>query len=362
MPFAANLVLVSVLAVVITAVTGGLLWWSLGRPALPTGAVLTPRDVLDLSRLSLAVTAGTGGIVALVVAYRRQRFHELESQRENIKLCNERFGRAADQLGSDRPAVRLAGIHALAGLADDWPAGRQTCIDVLCAYLRMPYPGGDQRPDADGPGDAVDLADTRQDAEERQIRQSVIGLVGAHLRADAPVSWQGLDFDLTGAILDGGDLSGAQFTGGRVSFQDVTFVGSKFTFQDARFCGGKVLFDGVRFAGGAVSFGGALFCGAQVYFSGAHFDGSAVSFVGARFNSGKVHLNARFHRGNVTFALAEFRGAEVTFEGARFSGATIDLATLRAYDVPPRFDDWGRGTPDGLLLPPSPQLSRGATT
>ena len=360
MPFAASLFLMSVLAVVITAVTGGLLWWSLGRPALPTAAALTPRDVLDLSKLSLAVTAGTGGIVALVVAYRRQRFHELESQREHIKLCNERFGRAADQLGSDRPAVRLAGIHAFSGLADDWPAGRQTCVDVLCAYLRMPYPGNNQRSNADD-GGAMDPADAREDAEERQIRQSVIRLVGSHLRADAPISWQGLDFDLTGAVLDGGDLSGAQFTSGRVSFQDATFVGSKFTFQDARFSGGKVLFDSVHLVAGEISFGGAQFCGAQVYFSGAHFDGSAVSFVGARLTGGKVHLNAGFHRGSVTFALAEFRGTEVTFEGARFSGATVDLATPRAYDLPPRFDNWGKGIPDGLLLPPSQQLSRDAT-
>src|SRR5437762_5625162 len=45
-------------------------------------------------------------------------------RREQTKLFNERFGRAADQLGSDNPAVRLAGVYALAGLADDWPAGR----------------------------------------------------------------------------------------------------------------------------------------------------------------------------------------------------------------------------------------------
>ena len=34
----------------------------------------------------------------------------------------------------------------MAGLADDWPDHRQMCVDVLCAYLRMPYepePGDD---------------------------------------------------------------------------------------------------------------------------------------------------------------------------------------------------------------------------
>ena len=27
----------------------------------------------------------------------------------------------------------------MAGLADDWGQNRQTCVEVLCGYLRMPY-------------------------------------------------------------------------------------------------------------------------------------------------------------------------------------------------------------------------------
>src|ERR1039457_1109126 len=66
---------------------------------------------------------------------------------QRTRTWNERFATAADQLGSDKPAaVRLAGVYAMGGLADDWAANRQTCVDVLCAYLRMPYepdPGRD---------------------------------------------------------------------------------------------------------------------------------------------------------------------------------------------------------------------------
>jgi hypothetical protein len=66
---------------------------------------------------------------------------------QRTRTWNERFATAANQLGSDKPAaVRLAGVYAMAGLADDWEANRQTCINVLCAYLRMPYepdPGKD---------------------------------------------------------------------------------------------------------------------------------------------------------------------------------------------------------------------------
>jgi hypothetical protein len=46
---------------------------------------------------------------------------------QRTRTLNERFATAAGQLGSDKPpAVRLAGVYAMAGLADDWPENRQT--------------------------------------------------------------------------------------------------------------------------------------------------------------------------------------------------------------------------------------------
>ena len=84
---------------------------------------------------------------------------------------NERFATAADRLGSDKPpAVRLAGVYAMAGLADDWEENRQTCVDVLCGYLRMPY---DPDP-GEGKFRLVFLAD-------REVRHTVIRVITAHL-------------------------------------------------------------------------------------------------------------------------------------------------------------------------------------
>ncbi len=81
---------------------------------------------------------------------RKQLDRTLAEQR--TRTLNERFATAAEQLGSDKPAVRLAGVYAMAGLADDWEENRQTCVDVLCAYLRMPYEP-DPGPDAPEPND-----------------------------------------------------------------------------------------------------------------------------------------------------------------------------------------------------------------
>ncbi|WP_201732362.1 hypothetical protein [Acidithrix sp. C25] len=39
----------------------------------------------------------------------------------------------------EKAAVRLAGVTAMARLAHDWGTQRQMCVDVLCAYLLMPF-------------------------------------------------------------------------------------------------------------------------------------------------------------------------------------------------------------------------------
>src|ERR1700753_1143513 len=43
---------------------------------------------------------------------------------QRTRTLNERFATAAEQLGGDKPAVRLAGVYAMAGLADDWAENR----------------------------------------------------------------------------------------------------------------------------------------------------------------------------------------------------------------------------------------------
>ena len=93
-----------------------------------------PAAKIDVYKTALAGVAGIGGAVALVVAYRRQR--DAEQSR-----FVERFGAAAAQLGDQDVAVRIAGVYAMAGVADECSdlSRRQQCIDVLCGYLRLPY-------------------------------------------------------------------------------------------------------------------------------------------------------------------------------------------------------------------------------
>ena len=88
----------------------------------------------------------------------------------------------------------------------------------------------------------------------REVRHTLIRVITAHLKNDAAVSWQGLNFDFTGAVFDGGDFAGAVFSGGQVSFKDAVFSGGQVDFASSMFRGSEVGFAGAEFSGGEVDF------------------------------------------------------------------------------------------------------------
>jgi hypothetical protein len=295
---------------------------------------------------------------------REQLGRTLSEQREQLdstlaeqrtRTLNERFATAAGQLGDDKPpAVRLAGVYAMAGLADDREENRQTCVDVLCGYLRMPY---EPDPGQDAPG-----PERLEFRASREVRHTVIRVIAAHLRKDAAVSWQGLDFDFAGVVFDGGSFHRAEFSGGTVDFYDATFSGGTVYFGEATFSGGAVTFHGAAFSGGTVDFHGATFSGGTVTFGEATFSGGAVTFGEATFSGGTVDFgDAWFSGGTVTFGGATFSGDRVTFHGAAFSGGTVtfggawfsggavDFTAPRDWSHPPVFD-WTDTPPPGVKL------------
>jgi uncharacterized protein YjbI with pentapeptide repeats len=318
---------------------------------------------------------------------REQLDRTLAEQR--TRTLNERFATAADQLGSDKPAVRLAGVYAMAGLADDWEENRQTCVDVLCAYLRMPY-----EPD---PGQDAPEPQRLAFQAIREVRHTVIRVITAHLKKDAAVSWQGLNFDFTGVVFDGGDFNYAQFSGGTVNFDDAQFSSGTVNFDRAKFSGGLVYFslaqfsggkvdfslaqfsdgevdfslaqfsDGTvyfnyaQFSGGTVNFGRAQFSGGTVSFDGAQFSGGTVNFggtinFGTEFSDGAVFDGAKFSGGTVSFGGASFSGGTVNFVGAgrlspaQFSGGEVDFSHPIGWSYPPEFP-WTDTPPSGVKLP-----------
>lgn len=309
-------------------------WWN------PGSHNLTADDWFSVARSVATLFGVVGALVLAALAYRRQTTsedqHDLDRERrrdERAVDLRTRFGTATEQLGNDSAAVRLAGIYALAQVADDWAAEDPTasngqvqqCIDVLCAYYRLPVePDSDRAKNGDG-----------------EVRATVIRVITAHLQnPDTETTWCGRDLDFTGAVFDRNvSFIGANFTGGRVNFYRTIFA-SEVDFSKSSFSGAKVSFYNATFPkGGGAYFYDATFSDGEVMFVGVLFTGANVSFA-----------NATFTGGSVKFFATHFHARGVNFKGAHFlSGCTVDFSGPLSWSNPPAMG-WqsGDSTPDGV--------------
>jgi hypothetical protein len=322
---------------------------------------------LDAVRTGLAAGAGAGAAVGLMLAFRRQHHQEIATILTDLDATERRitelYTKAVEQLGSDKAPVRLGGLYALERLAQGNPAQRATIVNVICAYLRMPFPldapcnsptpvaaENSVEPGAETATATTATGDAWQ--QERQVRLTAQRILSDHLRepdtdqqpADLAQArfWPGIRLDLTGATLINfsladGVVTDAQFDGatfnGITTFTRTVFDGAV-GFTEATF-NGDTWFDEAAFSG-ETQFGEATF-NSGVRFRRATFNSTAwfakttlngvASFHEATFNSGAMFAQATF-RGSAGFDQAAFWGAaafgEATFRGsAAFRGATF---------------------------------------
>ncbi|GAA3037919.1 hypothetical protein Aglo01_01870 [Actinokineospora globicatena] len=342
---------------------------------------------LELVRIGTTVLLGAGGLFGLYIAWRRQRSAEIalqqkqqdqadvarayELQRETFEInrlhqervaaateahqervakatetdstarqITELYTKAVEQLGSDKAPVRLGGLYALERLAQDHAKQRQTIVNVLCAYLRMPYtlPGTPPTDDAD-----TALLTTHQHrTQEREVRLTAQRILTHHLHIDDTATfWHNIDLDLTGALLIDLDLAdctirtarfdNATFTGtarfNRTTFtSDASFTEATFT-TNARFhrtaFSGTARFTEATFTGTA-GFTEATFTGGT-WFNRTTF--SDTSFAEATFISDAWFHQATF-AGEARFTRATFT-SDAGFNQATFTSAAVfDKATF----------------------------------
>ncbi|MFJ1958440.1 pentapeptide repeat-containing protein [Streptomyces microflavus] len=298
-----------------------------------------PVGVQDVIKTTVTVLTLIGAVLAALYAYRKQLLDEGTSHRADSTQLTERYTKAAEQLGHEQAAVRLAGVYAMARLADDWPEQRQVCVDVLCAYLRMPY--------------ETDTTTPAFRHGEREVRLTIIRTIRNHLQnPTTDTTWCGLNLDFTGATFDGGDFTGSFFSGGEVDFGGSTFSGGDTYFRHAIFSGGQIYFNGTTFSGGRIYFNDATFSGGRVYFFRSTFSGGQVNFGESIFSDGEVDFgrvkfaggqvyfnrskfaggkvfftSSEYDSGVVSFVRSTFSGGEVLFSGSTFSGAKIDFSS-----------------------------------
>lgn len=201
-------------------------WWLLRVAATPDGRV-------NAIRGALTAGAAAGAGMGLVLAFLRQRYHEIDATEQRI---TGRYTAAIDQLGSDKLEVRIGGIYALGRIARDSPADQATVRDVLSALVRE-HTGrtdGGLRPRGtrvaadvqaslsvlgraemmNSPDARLDLSHSSlEDADLAGARLHGVKLFGARLH-DADLSGADLrEADLTGTTLLGTNFTGADLTG-----------------------------------------------------------------------------------------------------------------------------------------------------
>lgn len=308
------------IAVIVGCLTSVTLLMLLGWPSLPKSSSFTTPETLDLLKIALSVVAGFGGVVILSVNHRKQlfaekahRLAEKQDVREGGKLQNERFVAAAEQMAHESPHVRLAGVYSLTGLADDWDAGRQKCVEVLISYLRLVEPEG-----------------RASSAGEDEVVRTILRTFRERLLRGAYSRWRELDFDFTGISFSNADFSGLHFKGSAI-FDGATFSGDETSFAETWF-------------EGILSCHGTTFAAERTDFRRVWFDGPA-EFVGATFGDLFDLRGAWVDMGTVDFYRCRFEGAvngadlevdpgAVQFERCLFSGTFVNL-------------DWARVGPYG---------------
>jgi uncharacterized protein YjbI with pentapeptide repeats len=305
---------------------------------------------LDAIRTGLAAGAGAGAAVGLMLAFRRQHHQEiatdLTDRDATERRITELYTKAVEQLGNDKAPVRLGGLYALERLAQDNSAHRQTIIDVICAYLRMPFsvtglasnPEPETTEDLGEHGTQPETAtdrngDTwRQELQERQVRLTAQRILAEHLRDDrnadhrcvgqpGPRFWPGIRLDLTGATLI--HLSFHRVVATDVRFDEATFIGTA-QFYEATFTG-FASFHGATFDGEAAfsraAFGGRADFRSSTFAEKAWFSQATFGYD-VEFNDATFCRDATFY-GTIFDGIAEFQ--PVIFHGdATFHGTTFD--------------------------------------
>ena len=306
--------------------------------------------------------------------------------------------KALELLGNALAITRLGGVRVLVQLADEWladasipaPVGReqaQMIVDMLCAYVRLPFPLARNCPQvpASTPERSSDTGMARQhridEAEylaEVQVRSRILAEIRGRVRQPQPLEdaaaggeatpgpWSGFDFDFSGTeFFDTVDFSGCCWDG-RLTFAGSTFYGAAsfsnsvyrgqagVSFEECTYRAGTCPeatapvgadFSG-SYYGGFVSFAGstyeadACFSG-SVYCAGA--DAQDCTYMADSMFSGCTHYgpvtrtgiyNGRVKAAGSTFYSSVSFGGEVAgcadFSGCAYYGPAYFRGTFRA--------------------------------
>ena len=254
------------------------------------------------SDLRLAILYTTGGMIAalgLLETYRKNTNDRtkanadinaaLENQKHQTKVLEEqirqfdknafkerkaerreRYTKAVEQLGDEKPSIRLGGVYTLVGLVDEWLEEEsiekyedrlkegQVIINNLCAYIRSPFTLATRynELDKDNPTSDGVYKDNRQEVytdkaefkAEADVRLGIIKEIHNRLQGpeiNTPGAWSDFEYDFSGSIFFYPvDLTNSYYTksvnfSGSHYYKKVDFSGSTYekdaTFSNSNF-------------------------------------------------------------------------------------------------------------------------------
>ena len=260
-------------------------------------------DPLDRIKVTLTALGGVGAVGYLVIKYRERSALERGE-------ADEKLVRSVQQLGDPSPQVRIAGVYALADVADTYEGPyHQRVVDILCGYLRtdrlLKNSNGETRYASNKDGSPnYDLPLS----SDGPVESAILSIIANHLRSPCA------DSDNK----DGDSATSGPWSSYRIDLHNTTLT-EQVNFADCHFKQldlrrAKLLdlaiFSRSHFIGSA-SFEYSTFK-QPARFDRTHFE-STSSFHGANFER-DTHFN------DVKFDLASYFN-EVTFAGtSKFCG------------------------------------------
>ena len=326
----------------------------------------------ELLSSTFTAVGGIGAVGYLVIKYREQASAEREEVRQNEGEADKQLTAAIKQLGSKSPQVRIAGVYALADVADTYGSEKyrvdynKRVVEILCGYLRTERhikikktTDSDMTTHSSGASNSTSINNKTEipkeeldnsfkegitTAAEKELTQNptlnsdgptesaVLSVLRDHLRFYPPGSsspedsrpgpWSRYLINLDGAtIMEPLDF---QYTHtsklsckGTVFYNEVNFTGSH--FQDATNFGGCIFNSYTRFQLSAfhydVNFGPAG-DGVTTFVSDA-------DFRGVKFSGKTTFQRTKFAR-VVSFASTEKGDRSVFVKVANFRGAVFE--------------------------------------
>lgn len=289
----------------------------------------------------------TGGVIAVLGLIETNRKNSQEHIREVHAARRDRYIQAIDKLASENASVRLGGVYALVGLADEWLKDDnideetrikegQIIVNNLCAYIRSPFELAEKRAVLEldsGPNDYTGKfsEDQAKLFAEQEIRRSIFDEISIRLHPlnekenQDYATWNVFKFDFRRSTIF--------YPLNRLRFFNPDFRNSKFfglaDFSFSDFQGISIFSDTHYF--GDVSFSCTCFQGTAL-FSGSCFE-KELNFQATTLNVGAIFDSSIFKES--TIITPALQDGQVSFDGSIFSCSSVHtFLDLNHLDIP----------------------------